>query len=214
MNQEKINCKSIFQRAYEKRYTWDQNFRGYKGKCSYHFNKNFYEGNFKLGIDFKPVINEINYEQAVNHISAQLFEVSIHRVKRNFEDIHSENNFNLLESTDKGILMKISGKNDGDKYRVKDECINMVYRKIHGTIIQIFVQEFLDTGYGFLSKKYTSQKIDPVTREVCSPKMEYEDNFLKIGTNIWILNSRSIKYSDNEKDVSHNFIFEDLSLLV
>ena len=91
----------------------------------------------------------------------------------------------------------------------------MVYRKIHGTIIQIFVQEFLDTGSGFLSKKYTSQKIDPVTNEVCSPKMEYEDNFLKIGTNnIWILNSRSIKFSDKQKDSSQNFIFEDLSLLV
>ena len=39
----------------------------------------------------------------------------------------------------------------------------MVYRKIHGTFIEIFVDEFLDTGIGSLSKKYTSQQIDPDT---------------------------------------------------
>ena len=51
--------------------------------------------------------------------------------------------------------MSVSGKNQGDKYRVKNDCINMVYRKIHGTIIEIFVEEFLDTGSGSLSKKNT-----------------------------------------------------------
>ena len=51
--------------------------------------------------------------------------------------------------------MSVSGKNQGDKYRVKNDCINMVYRKIHGTIIEIFVEEFFDTGLGSLSKKYT-----------------------------------------------------------
>ena len=48
--------------------------------------------------------------------------------------------------------MSVSGKNQGDKYRVKNNCINMVYRKFHGTIIEIFVEEFLDTGIGSLSK--------------------------------------------------------------
>ena len=32
--------------------------------------------------------------------------------------------------------------NQGDKYRGKNNRINMVYRKIHGTIIEIFVEEF------------------------------------------------------------------------
>jgi len=71
--------------------------------------------------------------------------VCIHRVKREFKSIHSENNFNLLKSSESGIEMYVSGKNDGDKYRVKNDCINMVYRKIHGTIIEIFVEEFFDT---------------------------------------------------------------------
>ena len=77
--------------------------------------------------------------------------------------------------------MSVSGKNQGDKYRVKNDCINMVYRKIHGTIIEIFVEEFLDTGIGSLSKKYSSQSIDPDTLKAKSQKLEYEDEFINIG---------------------------------
>ena len=91
----------------------------------------------------------------------------------------------------------------------------MVYRKIHGTIIEIFVQEFFDTGRGFLSKKYTSQQIDPNTLKAKTLKLEYEDRFINIGSqDIWILNSRFIKYRNkNQEEEIQKFIFEDLSLL-
>ena len=142
MNLDKINCKKIFQKAYEKRYTWNEDFNGYKGKCSFLIDNHLYEGEFVLGKNFKPDIKKINDNKIVKLIGSQLFEVCIHRVKREFESLHSENNFNFIKSSDMGIEMKVSGKNDGDKYRVKDECINMVYRKIHGNIIENFV----DTG--------------------------------------------------------------------
>ena len=91
----------------------------------------------------------------------------------------------------------------------------MVYRKIHGTIIEIFVQEFFDTGNGFLSKKYTSQQIDPITFKAKSLKLEYEDTFINIGSqDIWILNSRFIKYiNKNQEEETQMFFFEDISLL-
>ena len=129
--------------------------------------------------------------------------------------MHSENNFNLLKNSESGIEMSVSGKNQGDKYRVKNDCINMVYRKIHGTIIEIFVEEFFDTGNGYLSKKYCSQQIKPDTFETNSQKLEYEDQFLNIGSdNYWILNSRTIKYLNlNQEEETQKFVFEDLSLL-
>ena len=91
----------------------------------------------------------------------------------------------------------------------------MVYRKIHGIIIEIFVEEFLDTGIGFLSKKYSSQQIDPDTLEINSQKLEYEDEFLNMGKDdYWILNSRTIKYSNqNQEEETKKFVFEDLCLL-
>ena len=214
-NLKEINCKEIFRKAYENRYTWKNEFNGYQGKCIFLINNNIHKGNFVLGKDFRPNIQNIEDEKVVKSIASQLFEVCIHRVKREFEAVHSENNFNLLKSSKSGIEMSVSGKNEGDKYRVKNECINMVYRKIHGTIVEIFVKEFFDTGIGFLSKRYTSQQIDPVTLKANSEKLEYEDEFIKIGNNdYWILNARTIKHSNkNQGEKVQKFIFDDLYLL-
>ena len=215
MNITEKNCKEIFQKAYEKRYTWKSDFSGYKGKCIFLVNNDSYEGEFSLGKDFKPKIQNIDDQEIVKSISSQLFEVSIHRVKRKFEEIHTKNIFNLIKDSESGVEMIVTGKNEGDKYRVKNDQINMVYRKIHGTIIEIFVEEFLDTGIGFLSKKYSSQQIDPDTLEVNSQKLEYEDKFIKIGEeDYWILNSRTIKYlNHNQEEVIQKFVFEDLCFL-
>jgi hypothetical protein len=214
-NLREINCKEIFRKAYENRYTWNDEFNGYKGKCFLYVNEYIHEGEFSLGKDFRPNIQKIEDEKIVKSIASQLFEVCIHRVKREFNSLHSENNFNLLKNSDSGIEMSVSGKNQGDKYRVKNDCINMVYRKIHGTIIEIFVEEFLHTGIGSLSKKYSSQSIDPDTLKTKSQKLEYEDEFTNIGeADHWILNSRTIKYlNQNQEEETQKFVFEDISLL-
>jgi len=215
MNLTEIDCKELFKKAYEKRYTWGDEFGGYKGKCFFSVKNNTYKGDFFLGKDFKPEIQNIDDQKVVKSISSQLFEVSIHRVKRKFDEIHSKNIFNLINNSESGIEMIVSGKSEGDKYRVKNNCINMVYRKIHGIIIEIFVQEFFDTGNGLLSKKYTSQQIDVHTLKANSLKLEYEDRFINIGSqNIWLLNSRSIKYlNKNQEEETQKFIFDDLTLL-
>ena len=214
-NPKEINCKEIFRNAYEKRYTWKNDFNGYGGKCTFLTNDNIHKGEFVLGKDFKPLIQKIDNEKIVKIIASQLFEVCIHRVKRQFHSVHSENNFNFLRSSESGIEMSISGKNEGDKYRVKNECINMVYRKIHGTIIEIFVDEFIDTRIGFLSKKYSSQQINPKNLKANSQKMEYYDDFINLGKDdYWILNSRTIKFlNQNREEELQKFIFEDLRLL-
>ena len=214
-NLREINCKEIFRKAYDNRYTWKNEFNGYKGKCILYVNGNIHEGEFSLGKDFRPNIQKIEDEKIVKSIASQLFEVCIHRIKREFKSIHSGNNFNLLKNSESGIEMSVSGKNKGDKYRVKNDCINMVYRKIHGTIIEIFVEEFFDTGIGFLSKKYSSQSIDPDTLKAKSQKLEYEDEFINIGEeDYWILNSRTIRFlNQNQEEEKQKFVFEDLSLL-
>ena len=214
-NLREIDCKEIFRKAYENRYTWKNEFIGYKGKCIFLVNNNIHEGEFSLDKDFKPNIQKIEDEKVVKSIASQLFEVCIHRVKREFNSVHSENNFNLLKNSESGIEMSVSGKNQGDKYRVKNDCINMVYRKIHGTIIEIFVEEFFHTGIGSLSKKYSSQSIDPDTLKARSQKLEYEDEFINIGEeDYWILNSRTIKFlNQNQEEETQKFVFEDLHLL-
>ena len=209
----KLNCKEIFKEAYENRYTWPNKFNGYSGKCIFIENGKSIEGEFILDSNFKPKIANISDKNIVKGISSQLFEVSIHRVKREFSDVHKNNNFKFIGESEKGIKVEVLGKNQGDKYMIKDKKINMVFRKIHGVVIEIFVQEFIDTGDGFLSNKYSSQQLDVETFKPKSEILEYEDNFINLGIdNIWVLESRIIKFLvDNDKSKEIKYIFNELS---
>ena len=213
MISSKLNCKEIFKEAYNNRYTWPNKFNGYRGKCIYVENENSIEGEFSLDSNFKSKISNISDNNIIKGISSQLFEVAIHRVKREFNEVHKNNNFKFLGETEKGIKVEVSGKNEGDKYIVKDKKINMVFRKIHGVIIEIFVQEFIDTGDGFLSKKYSSQQLDIETLTPKAKILEYEDNFVNLKIkNIWVLESRIIKFKDdNNKTNIIKYLFKDLS---
>ena len=208
-----INCKEIFKEAYNNRYTWPKTFNGYSGKCIFVDNEKATEGEFILDSNFKPKIINISDKNIVKGISSQLFEVAIHRVKREFTEVHKNNNFKFLEETEKGMTIEVIGKNEGDKYIVKDKKINMVFRKIHGVIIEIFVQEFIETGDGYLSKKYSSQQLDIETLTPKSKRLEYEDNFVDLGNNSpWVLESRIIKFlDDNNKANEIKYIFKELS---
>ena len=208
----KSDCKKIFQKAYENRYTWPDNFNGYKGNFILKEDKNKFKGDFIIGKNFQPQIKNTDDKEVVNKISSQLFEVVIHRVKKSFEETHLQNQFNFLGQSEKGIEMEVSGKNNGDKYRVKDGNINMVFRKIHGIIIQIFVEDFFDTGNGVLSRKYSSQQLDVISLQPKTQKYKYLDNFIKIkNTDLWALESRTINYKNEyEEDSISKYFFKDI----
>jgi len=210
-----FNCLDIFKEAYNCRYTWPKVFNGYSGKCFFAENENLTVGEFSLDNSFKAQIKNISDNDIVKRISSQLFEVAIHRVKREFSEVHKNNNFKFLEETERGMEIKVLGKNEGDKYIVKDKKINMVFRKIHGVVIEIFVEEFIDTGNGFLSRKYTSQQLDIQKLTPKSKKLEYVDNFIDLeNDNVWVLESRNIKFiDDNDKEQNINYSFKELSAL-
>ena len=215
MVSSQFDCKKVFQKAYENRYTWPENFNGFKGKCIFQDNEEKYNGNFIIGKNFQPQIQNIGEKEVVKKISNQLFEVVIHRVKKSFDEIHSKNQFNLLRKSEEGIEMQVSGKNEGDKYRVKDGNINMVFRKIHGIIIEIFVEKFFDTGNGVLSCKYSSQQLDLISHIPKTQKYKYLDNFIKIqNTDLWVLESRTIKYKQQDgKDSINKYVFKNIETI-
>ena len=111
--------------------------------------------------------------------------------------------------------MQVSGKNEGDKYRVKDGNINMVFRKIHGVIIEIFVDKFFDTGNGVLSCKYSSQQLDVISHTPKTQKYKYVDNFIKIqNTGLWVIESRKINYKNKDgEDSTSKYVFKNIHTL-
>ena len=56
------DCSHLFKAAYENRYTWESNFSGYEGSCSWTDGTKEIKGTFSLGKDLKATINNIVFD--------------------------------------------------------------------------------------------------------------------------------------------------------
>ena len=214
--QPNSDCRIQFEKAYNNRYTWDPLFKGYFGKCSYQKGDIKNEGKFRLDLSLKPQVTLITDPNIKKAIQAQLWEVSIHRVRRSFDNVHQSNTFIGGATDEQGTEIIVGGKSKGDFYKIKDNIITKVYRNIHGQIIIINTFSVLDTGSGYLSERYSSQCLDPVSNEPLSNEQYYLDKFIPLNPNgPWVLSERTItKDKDNSQDFhAETFLFTDLSSL-
>ena len=218
LNNEKIgeDCTDFFKAAYENRYTWDKNFLGYEGSCSWTDGEREVKGSFCLGQDLKATINQIDDEDIHKAISSQLWEVAIHRVRRSFEQTHGKNTFTFGDTNEIGSEVIVGGKNEGDKYRVKNDVVKMVYRHIHGNLIVILTKEVTHTGNGYLSKSYSSQYLDPISKKDLKGRSFFNDDFVPLYKGgPWVLSSRSIHQESLEGSIisKQKFSFSKLKSL-
>ena len=207
------DCTNFFKAAYENRYTWESDFSGYEGSCSWSDDTREITGTFSLGQDLKATVNDIDDEQIHKLISSQLWEVAIHRVRRSFDQTHGKNTFTFGDANEIGEEIIVGGKNQGDKYRVKNDIVTMVYRHIHGNLIVILTKNVTETGNGYLSKNYSSQYLDPITKKDLKGKSFYQDNFIPLFEGgPWVLASRSIHQESVEGSILNKqvFSFSDL----
>ena len=213
---EGSDCTKQFREAYENRYTWDSNFPGYEGNCSWSNGKTSLKGNFLLDKNLKATVKGFVDPSISKAVESQLWEVSIHRVNRPFEQVHGSNTFKFGDLKDAGIEVIVGGKNKGDRYRIKDNVITMVSRNIHGKLIKVLTKEVFHTDRGYLSKIYTSQFFESGTREKIQGENIFNDKFEpldKLGT--WALSERSIKSKDIKGEFSkiEIFSFYEMKLL-
>ena len=202
------DCKHLFKAAYENRYTWESNFSGYEGSCSWTDGSREIKGTFSLGQDLKATINDIENEQIHKNISSQLWEVAIHRVRRSFEQTHGKNTFTFGDKNEIGSEIIVGGKNEGDKYRVKNNVVTMVYRHIHGNLIIILTKDVIHTGNGYLSKSYSSQYLDPISKEDLKGKSFFKDKFISLSEGgPWVLASRSIHQESLDGSILNKQVF-------
>ena len=210
------DCRDAFRAAYQNRYTWDPGFAGYSGRCIWLQGDRSVEGTFRVGADLKAKVEGVSDADVEKAFASQLWEVCIHRVRRTFEQTHSENTFTAGDSTDEGLEVIVGGKGQGDKYRIKDDVVTMVHRHIHGTVVTIHTESTTDTGNGYLSHTYTSQYADPTTGELKGGKSTFEDRFVPLmGEGSWVLASRRVMTAagSGEDASEQTFLFEDLQSL-
>ena len=219
MNPKQIegqDCVGEFRAAYENRYTWEPDFIGYKGICSWTDGITKENGSFRVGKDLKASTKDIENDKIKKSIESQLWEVAIHRVKRSFTDTHGENTFTYGNLNSIGMEVIVGGKNKGDKYRIKDNVVTMVHRHIHGSLITIYTEEVINTGKGYLSKRYSSQYINVKTHKPLKPKNFFEDQFVPLfDEGPWVLSKRVVKEETKPDQlcITQTFSFDNMQSL-
>ena len=191
---KEIDCTSQFQSAFENRYTWPNKFSGYKGTWTCQISTQKESGDFQISDQFQTYIQGCANNEINDLVTSQLWEVAIHRVRRAFLDVHGKNTFIYGEIDELGTEVLVGGKNEGDKYKIKDNIIVMVHRHIHGKLIKILAHKVFNTNDGYLSEAYSSQYLDPISLQPLGPTRTYQDKFSFIeNPELWVLCQRLIR---------------------
>jgi hypothetical protein len=213
MTAVKLSAQDLFRAAYENRYTWDTQFPGYMADVTYTQDGQVFTGQARVSDDMKAEVLNVSDETAQKAIHGQLWEISIHRVRRSFEDTHSKNTFTYGETDSTGAVELImGGKSEGDLYKVRDNEVCLVHRHIHGVVVTINTFSSHHTGEGYLSRSYDSVYHDPTTKEQKGGKSLFEDTYEKVGS-YWILNRRVIETETEDGTGIQDFAFSNIQLL-
>ncbi len=213
MTATQASARDLMRSAYENRYTWDRNFPGYTADVTYNYGDKTVTGKVRVNANLKAEASEIEDEEANKVIANQLWEIAIHRIRREFEESHGNNTFSLGETDETGAVeIIVGGKSTGDKYKLRDNEVVLVHRHIHGVVVTINTFTTHDTGEGYLSHRYDSVYHDPKTGEQKGGRNEFEDEYEKVG-NYFILNRRVITTETENPSSTQEIIFSNIQLL-
>ena len=217
MKKESKPCIDVFRDAYNNRYTWESDFKGYSGDVIWSDGSRKTMGSFSIDAEFKTCIKNISDDTTSNLIKHLLWEVCIHRVRRDFVKVHCDNSFSFGNYDECGQEIIVDGKNKGDRYWVKNNVINVVHRNIHGKLIVINTSKILETDRGYLSLEYVSQYFDPISNKPITGEMLYRDKFSVLDkVNFLVLSNREIEYSpfiDTSRSV-HKYDFFNMTQII
>jgi hypothetical protein len=205
-----VSARDLFRSAYENRYTWDQDFPGYTADITFKQEDQTFSGQIRVGADLKPEVLGIEDEAAQKAIHGQLFEITIHRIRRSFEETHGKNTFTYGATDETGAVeILMGGKAEGDRYKVRNNEVCLVHRHIHGVVVTINTFSSHDTGAGYLSHRYDSVYHDPKTGEQKGGKSVFEDTYEQVG-DYYILNRRLIETETAAGTSTQEFIFSNI----
>jgi hypothetical protein len=204
------SARDLFRAAYDHRYTWDRKFPGYTATVTLTLGDSVYTGSARVNPDLSAEVAGIDDETALKLVKGQLWEVAIHRIRREFEDTHGKNEFSFGDVDDNGAVeILVNGKAAGDKYKVRNDEVVLVHRHIHGVVVTINTFSTFDTGEGYLSHTYDSVYHDPQTGKQTKGRSEFTDEYEKVGA-YFVLNRRQIQ---SEQEPNVEIRFENIQLL-
>ncbi len=207
-----LTAQDVFRSAYENRYTWDKNFPGYQAQVTMTTVDKQYTAQAKINSDLSFEVSGIEDGEAKRAIQGQLWEITIHRVRRSFAETHGQNTFSFGKKDETGAIeILLGGASEGNSYKVRDNTVCFVNRRIKDKVVNINTLTTVMTEQGYLSEKYESCYVDPETGEPQTAITAFEDKFSDFG-GYYILTDRIITTKDNNQPQVTTFSFSDIQL--
>lgn len=208
-----ITAQDAFRTAYENRYTWDDQFPGYRAHLVIIQGDERYEGDIEVKADYSVTVTGFTDETVQESVYNQLRDIVTHRKPGNFEKSHGKNQFSFGETDPTGaIAIDVKGDAMGSNYKIRGKEICQVSRVMGPMAFTINTEESFDTGKGYISVKYHAIFRNPKTNEL-KGKRDFQETYVEIGG--YFLPSQQIvdAIDAGGETLRTEFTFSELTLL-
>jgi hypothetical protein len=209
---EQTSARDLFRAAYENRYTWDDNFPGYRADIQIKQGEETYSGQIRINPDMSVEVSGIEDEDVQQSVYTQLRDIVTHRKRNSFESAHGKNSFSRGETDDRGVLeILVQGDAMGSNYKIRGTEICQVRRVMGRMAFTIDTHESLDTGKGYIATHYDAIFRNPETHEILR-EVEFEDTYEAIG-DYCIMTHQVIRSQANGENITTEFDYSNIKLL-
>ncbi|ERN42577.1 protein of unknown function (DUF3386) [Rubidibacter lacunae KORDI 51-2] len=181
MGEATATARELFRAAYENRYTWDENFPGYRAELTIRQGEETFSGQVLVGADLSVDVTGIDDEKVRESAYNQMRDIVTHRKRANFEQSHGKNEFSLGNTDSNGAVeILVSGDAMGSNYKVRDRQICQVSRVMGPMAFTINTADSLDTGAGYISTRYSAVFRNAKTDEL-KGKSDFDEAYARVG---------------------------------
>ncbi len=178
---ESNEARTIFQTAYENRYTWDEHFPGYEAELTVKQGSEVHTGKVLVKRDLTVKIMDMEDEKVRESVYNQMRDIITHRKFNSFEQAHAKSQFSLGATDGTGAVeIIVKGDPMGSNYKVRGQEICQVSRVMGPMAFTINTRESLDTGSGYISLGYNAVFRDSKTGEL-KGKRDFRETYTQFG---------------------------------
>jgi hypothetical protein len=188
------DAEGIFRDAYEKRYTWDDQFPGYQAEVSVRWGEAVDQGLVFVGPNGSVEIKNIEDDDTRQLIQQQLQMEIIHRQDRPFADAHRDRSFDLADTNEPGaVIVQEIGDPQQSSYKIKNHKIAQVHRVMGDVSVLVNTLGWISPPEGYLPSHFQVEFRDVSTDELLEQD-DVRDFHEKIGS-YYLLTRREIRTS-------------------
>ena len=208
-------AETLFQTAYESRYTWDKNFPGYAANVQLLQEGKIYTGKIQIDPKLNIRVTEVADQQIEAGIDIQLQEIVTRCQKTSFPDFYGQHEFILGETAENdGVTVFVKNENTGIHYQIRDQKIHQEVRFMGRMSLEMNYDDFLDTEYSYLPLIYRVVFRNLQTGDVDSI-LKFTDTYQKFGDYYILTNQVVAEYEDGKTETPQSiteFVYSQIQL--